>query len=442
MRASLRSGPPGVFTMADPGVHDDRNPHVRLRSAATASFSSASRAAVCGDGLVLVGFEGCDDGNDIDDDVCTNACILFTCGDGQLQPGEACDDGKTAGGCRPDCMGPEYTPPRLVAGNSHTCALSGAGTVRCWGDSMEGQLGYGSTQTVGDEPGEMPPPDVELGGPALQIAAGIYHTCALLAGGAVRCWGWWLDTPGEMPPPDVAVGGQVLQIAAAFNYTCALLVSGKVRCWTDVPDAVVTEVPVTGDFVQIHSGFNSICVVRDDGTVACWQYNYIPFEVDFGGFVVEVSGELCARLDGGKIRCNGDNAFGQKGYGHTKYIDDAIQAGDVPVGGAVKRLVLGGVHTCAILDAGNVRCWGFSGVGQLGYGHTTTLGDQPGEMPTPDVAVGGLARELALGTNHTCAMLAGDKVRCWGNGGVLGYGNLDSIGDKPGEMPPGDVPVF
>ena len=65
-------------------------------------------------------------------------------------------------------------------------------------------------------------------------------------------------------------------------------------------------------------------------------------------------------------------------------------------------------------------------------------------MPTPDVDLGGPASDLALGIDHTCAMLAGDKVRCWGFGrkGYLGYGNLDSIGDNPGEMPPPDVLVF
>lgn len=374
----------------------------------------------------------------------------LVCGDGKVDPGEACDDGKNNGptaSCTVDCM---HRQPRLVAGSYHTCALSGEGTVRCWGDSMQGQLGYGSTQTVGDEPGEMPPPDVEVGGSALQIAAGAYHTCVLLVGGTVRCWGpgWWQanNTPGAMPPPEVDVGGDVVQIAATYGNTCALLASGKVRCWTpgDGPGAVVTEVPVTGNFVQLHGSDDKACVVRDDGTVVCWFTNFMPLEESFGGFVVEVSGKVCARLDDGRIRCNGYNDYGQKGYGHTKYIDDAIQAGDVPVGGAVKRLVSGKYHTCAILAAGNVRCWGRNETGQLGYGHTKNLGDQPGEMPTPDIALGGPASDLALGIDHTCAMLAGDKVRCWGFGGkgYLGYGNLDSIGDNPGEMPPSDVPVF
>ncbi|MEZ4364700.1 MAG: DUF4215 domain-containing protein [Kofleriaceae bacterium] len=46
----------------------------------------------CGDGTVDPG-EECDDGNDVDDDACTNACRLPSCGDGVMQPGEECDDG-------------------------------------------------------------------------------------------------------------------------------------------------------------------------------------------------------------------------------------------------------------------------------------------------------------------------------------------------------------
>ncbi|WAS92708.1 DUF4215 domain-containing protein [Nannocystis punicea] len=46
----------------------------------------------CGDGVVWPG-EACDDGNDVDDDECTNGCLLPQCGDGVVGPGEACDDG-------------------------------------------------------------------------------------------------------------------------------------------------------------------------------------------------------------------------------------------------------------------------------------------------------------------------------------------------------------
>ncbi len=62
----------------------------------------------CGNGVLnMSAGEQCDDGNDIDDDGCTNACTLPACGDGivQAQNGEECDDGNIQddGTCLADC---------------------------------------------------------------------------------------------------------------------------------------------------------------------------------------------------------------------------------------------------------------------------------------------------------------------------------------------------
>lgn len=86
--------------------------------------------------------------------------------------------------------------------------------VRCWGDGTKGQLGTGDTSAIGGFQGQMAPL-VDLGGPALDLVAGQYHACALMSGGRVRCWGGNEsgqlgigstqnigDEPGEMPPQD------------------------------------------------------------------------------------------------------------------------------------------------------------------------------------------------------------------------------------------------
>jgi len=61
-------------------------------------------AGVCGDGMVDAG-EECDDGNTLDGDGCTSACVVEFCGDGVTQPTEECDDGNTVGGdgCSASC---------------------------------------------------------------------------------------------------------------------------------------------------------------------------------------------------------------------------------------------------------------------------------------------------------------------------------------------------
>ena len=129
--------PPAPFCgdgAVDPGEECDDG----AANSDDAACTSACKAAVCGDGLVHAGDEqcdagagngpgqackadstptvcgdgdkgpgeGCDDGNQVDDDACTNACKLASCGDGLLQPGEECDDNNDDNGdaCLDTCV--------------------------------------------------------------------------------------------------------------------------------------------------------------------------------------------------------------------------------------------------------------------------------------------------------------------------------------------------
>ena len=96
---------------------------------------------------------------------------------------------------------------------------------------------------------------------------------------------------------------------------------------------------------------------------------------------------------------------------------------------------------CALLESGAVRCWGGGQQGGLGYGDTADVGDELGEMPPPDLALGGAASAIAAGGFHACALMSDGAIRCWGFGGYgqLGYGDTATIGDEPGEMPPPSV---
>jgi alpha-tubulin suppressor-like RCC1 family protein len=146
--------------------------------------------------------------------------------------------------------------------------------------------------------------------------------------------------------------------------------------------------------------------------------------------------------------CCGDNNVGQLGLGDTNPRGDAPNEMPPPnaiVGGNVVDVYTSS-FVCALLDTGNVRCWGYNLFGQLGYGHTNNLGNEPGELPTPDLDLGGEVDFLANGTSfdHLCAVLIDGTVRCWGWGvaGRLGYENTNSIGDQGGEMPPAPVQVY
>ena len=142
----------------------------------------------------------------------------------------------------------------------------------------------------------------------------------------------------------------------------------------------------------------------------------------------------CAVLEDASVRCWGNGAVGQLGYGNTDTIgDDETPARDPSTsapGAPPPRSAAGGDHTCAALDDGSVRCWGFGFGGQLGYGNTDTIGDDetPGSAGPVDLGAGRTATAITAGADHTCAILDDASVRCWGSGlgGQLGYGNTDT----------------
>ncbi|MBA2419911.1 MAG: hypothetical protein H0V57_02140 [Thermoleophilaceae bacterium] len=284
---------------------------------------------------------------------------------------------------------------QIDSGRNHTCAILPGGPVRCWGFGREGELGYGNTKTIGDDetPAAAGPVDLGDGRTATAISAGDFHTCALLNGGDVRCWGFPgngrlgygnqdpvgdNETPGSVEPVDLGAGLKAKAISAGRAHTCALL---------------------------------------SDDTVRCWGYAY----------------------------------YGQLGYGNpapepgSTVEPDPMNIGDNEPPGSVGPVELGAgrtavavsagdFHTCAVLDNGDLRCWGSGGSGRLGYGNQSNVGDRDTPALAGPVSFGdGLtAKAVSGGATQTCAVLRNDTVRCWGFGGNgrLGYGNETTIGDS------------
>ena len=160
----------------------------------------------------------------------------------------------------------------------------------------------------------------------------------------------------------------------------------------------------------------------------------------------------CALVDSGvtplpasfPVRCWGFSGNGQVGYGNTTVIgDDETPAAAGPVdlgaGRTATALAVGDYHTCAVLDDGTVRCWGYGNEGQLGYASRNHVGDNehPSELGPVNIGVGRTATAITAGGNHTCALRDDGTVLCWGLGeyGQLGNGGTASIGDneQPGD---------
>jgi alpha-tubulin suppressor-like RCC1 family protein len=358
-------------------------------------------------------------------------------------------------------LGPGAKAVAVAAGEDHTCVLLTTGSLRCWGNGGSGRLGYDNTTNVGDgsgpsiqAAGDVP---LGLGATAVAVTAGHRHTCALLTTGAVRCWGEGvqgelghdsvfnigdgaaghqsIETAGNVP-----LAGKATAISAGEAHTCALMASGGVRCWG------------YGQNGQL--GYNATQNVGD-GDPAGVSIETLG-DVPLSGKATAITAgtnHTCALMTSGGVRCWGAGGFGQLGYNSRANIGDGLgvlmqSLGDVPLGGKAAAISAGGNHTCALLTNGAVRCWGQGFGGELGHNSTGNIGDGSGPSieAAGDVPLGAKAVAVSAGTEHTCALLTTGKMRCWGAGGAgrLGYGSTTNVGDGFGGVSirtAGDVPV-
>ncbi len=318
------------------------------------------------------------------------------CGNGVLQPdlGEECDDGANNGGpCSLTCKAQLVLAVSAAPG--HTCALLSGGVVKCWGSNDYGLLGLGDTAARGDAPGEMggnlPAIDLGLGAVAVAVSAGPWSTCALLEDGRVKCWG--RNWNGQLGLGDAENRG-------------------------DEPGEMGDDLPAV-----------------DLGT------GVIALDISVG------AEHACALLQGGLVKCWGDNYQGPLGLGNEENhgvtpgdMGDSLPAVDLGAGAKAVSVAAGFQHTCALLDDGRVKCWGRSLSGVLGLGSKESWGDEPNEMgdalPAVNLGTGVIALGISTGTETACALLDAGKIKCWGSNfpGSLGLGDTKNRGDDPGEM--------
>lgn len=356
-------------------------------------------------------------------------------------------DGTTANRATPTLVAGMSMGTKTVAtGQYHSCAVTSAGGVRCWGYNYYGQVGDGSTADRSS------PVDVSgIATGAIAVAAGSNHSCALLSGGIVKCWGnngsgqlGSGDTANQLLPATVSgLAGPVVAVAAGSSQTCALLTNGTLQCWgagrlgdgTTTSRSVPTTVSgLAGSVVKVSVGSSHICAVLTGGGLQCWGSNgngqlgdgtttqrLLPNTVLGLPAVTSVSASnssTCAALADGSLKCWGYGPSGKLGNGVES---SATLTPHAVVGLAlgVTQVAVGGQHACAMTQGGGIRCWGSNTYGQLGLG---VFGVQL--APTNVSVITSGTATVAAGGFHACALDTAGIVKCWGSrsSGAVGDG--------------------
>jgi alpha-tubulin suppressor-like RCC1 family protein len=318
---------------------------------------------------------------------------------------------------------------KVVTGLSHSCALSSSGSVYCWGSNSVGQLGNGTIVSS-----NVPVPATSIN-TAIDLVAGDYHTCALLAKeltdgggnglGRIQCWG--KNDSGQLGNNDmpnnsssakgvkVAAGTYLDDVAAlssGSSHVCALLSGGTAKCWgkndsgqlgnnSTATAQMAVSVSGLAGATSVAAGATHSCASLANGNVMCWGDNasgqlgdgttnpsLTPVGVGAISGVVSVSAGAsfsCARLASLGAKCWGANANGQLGDGTGSQQNSPVSVKDIPGSGSlsnVMSIVTGDMRACALISDGSINCWGANAGGQIGNGNTT-----PSTLPVATTAL-------------------------------------------------------
>jgi len=372
---------------------------------------------------------------------------------------------------------------KFATGTQHSCGITKAGTLKCWGNNTYGALGYGDTSERDAPPAANV--NVGVGRTVARVVTGrsSLFSCALLDDKTVKCWGYngngqlgYGDTTTRYNPPDPVVNlgssNTAKTIAAGASHVCVILDNNLVKCWgyngtgqlgygdttyRNAPPAAAINLGPGSAAKSVVAGVGHTCVLLSNNSVKCWGTNsngelgygdttarYAPADapINLGAGrsakrIVAGYNHTCAILDNDTVKCWGYNNYGQLGYGDTSVRTappDAIV--NLGSGRTAKYVAAGSGHTCALLDDDTVKCWGYNSYGQLGYEDVNQRSAPPALAVS--LGAGHVARRLLGGENHTCALLNDNAIKCWGYNAYgtfgLGTGGTETRGDQLNEM--------
>ena len=344
----------------------------------------------------------------------------------------------------------------ISAGDSHICALITGGTVTCWGSNVSGELGVSTGSG---------PSTVTGLTDATSVTAGKNFSCAISTSQGVVCWGKnsggqlgrGATTPTSDSSPATVTGltaGVASQVAAGLSHSCAVIASGGgVKCWgtaeSDTPGVAIDD-RSTQDIAYGISGTN----VSGLGDGRVFSYGSEPVEISTTPVTVKTNsstslesvvgisvgvGSACGIVSSGDAYCWGNNNDGRVGNnritnnrtgyaGARPLYAEIVQDASANALIGVKAISINGKHGCAVTATSTVVCWGSRTYGEVGDTYT---GVSAIANYTPVSGLTGVTA-VSSGGLHTCAV-ANTGVYCWGQGtfSQLGNGTTTSATGTP-----------
>ena len=294
----------------------------------------------------------------------------------------------------------------VAAGNSHSLALLESGLVYSWGDNEYGQLGINTFENREKSSGFKLIETIP--GRVVALAAGAFHSLALLESGEV--YGWGRNTEGQLgdgttrsknrPQLIKAIPDKIIGISAGRLHSLAIPKNGKVYVWGD------------NEFGQL-----------GDGTTKMRMFPKLIKKIP--GKVIDIAAgdyHSLALLEGGKIYSWGRNYFGQLGDGTTKERTRPQLIKTIP--GKVIRISAGTFHSLALLESGEVYVWGSNIYRQLGVNNIKAKA-----LPQLIEGIPGKVVNISSGDNYSLVLLESGKIYGWGwnDAGQLGPGKLTTF---------------
>ncbi|HEX3828734.1 MAG TPA: hypothetical protein VHV82_15830 [Sporichthyaceae bacterium] len=354
----------------------------------------------------------------------------------------------------------------VAAGGDHACALVNGG-VQCWGN-LAGPLTLSQEAGVIGGPTSIP----GLTSSAALIAVSGQSSCAISTGDAVVCWGanpgngrTDFNTPQPYPlapvyvrPPAPNSGTNFATVAAGDDHACAITKAGAVLCWgantygqlgNGTKTSSTTPVAVTGltsGVVSIGAGLGFTCAITSDGAVHCWgrddygmlgngttTASSVPVTVSGAANMRTVSagtGTACAVSAAGGVSCWGDNGSGELGDAGSEP-NSATAVAVSGLGSGVRKVSVGSLATCALLNIGGLKCWGDGFYGEL----ATRLQAASSNVPVDIAGFTSGVADVAVGYEHVCAVRTVGTVACWGQNDQGEDTGPNSINYSPIDVP-------